>query len=141
MRKPLLKAAIAAGVMLLAAPVCATAAAQAKEVDTLKHEASGDQAEVKAQGRNEAVMERLEKEEDKQSVGEYLDDAGITAKVKGEFVGQKGLDSLDIKVVTVEGAVTLMGEVDTQAQIELAGRVAQEVKGVKKVDNKLTLKK
>ncbi|SBW00126.1 putative Osmotically inducible periplasmic protein [uncultured delta proteobacterium] len=91
--------------------------------------------------KDEATMNRLQKQEDQQSAGEYMDDAAVTTKVKGKFVGQKGLDSLDIKVVTVDGTVTLMGDVDDKAQIGLAEKVAREVKGVKAVDNRLVVKK
>lgn len=91
--------------------------------------------------KDEATMERLQKQEDQQSAGEYMDDAAVTTKVKGKFVGQKGLDSLDIKVVTVDGTVTLMGDVDDKAQIALAEKVTREVKGVKAVDNRLVVKK
>ena len=85
-------------------------------------------------------MDRLQQKEEGQMTGEYLDDAEVTAKVKGKFITQKGLDSLDIKVVTVDGTVTLMGDVDDKAQIGLAENVAREVEGVKRVDNKLVLK-
>ncbi|CAK7050220.1 MAG: hypothetical protein DELT_01010 [Desulfovibrio sp.] len=91
--------------------------------------------------KDDATMRRLEREENKQTTGEYLDDAAITAKVKGKFVGQKGLDSLDIKVVTVDGSVTLMGDVDNSSQIGVAEDVAKQVDGVKRVENKLVLKK
>ena len=76
-----------------------------------------------------------------ESVGEYVDDAAITTAVKGSFLTQKGLDSLDISVETTDGVVVLTGKVDSDAQIGLAEKVAKEVKGVKNVVNKLTLKK
>ena len=76
-----------------------------------------------------------------ESVGEYVDDAAITTAVKGSFLTQKGLDSLDISVETTDGVVVLTGKVDSDAQIGLAEQVAKEVKGVKNVVNKLTLKK
>lgn len=74
------------------------------------------------------------------SLGEYLDDATVTAEVKGKILGQKGLDSLDISVKTTEGVVTLTGKVENSAQIGLAEEVAREVKGVKKVNNMLSVK-
>lgn len=91
--------------------------------------------------KDDATMRSIENREDRQSTGEYLDDAAITAKVKAKFVGQKGLDSLDIKVVTVDGGVTLMGDVDSQAQIGLAESAARQVEGVRMVDNQLVIKK
>ena len=89
---------------------------------------------------DKAAMRRIERKEDSQSTGEYLNDSAITAKVKGKFVGQEGLDSLDIKVITVDGEVTLMGDVNSQAQIGLAESAAKQVEGVKSVENKLVIK-
>lgn len=73
-----------------------------------------------------------------QGVGGYIDDASITTVVKGKFLGQSGLDSMDISVETVNGVVTLTGKVDNQAQIGLAEGVAKEADGVKRVVNHLT---
>ena len=74
------------------------------------------------------------------SVGEYFDDAAITTVVKSKFLGQKGLDSLDISVETVQGTVTLTGQVDNPSQIGLAEDVAMKADGGKRVVNKLTFK-
>ena len=89
--------------------------------------------------RDDATKAYLDHKEDHQSMGEYMDDAGITAKVKAKFLGQKGLDSMSIKVTTVDGVVTLMGDVKDSGQISMAESVARQVKGVKSVDNKLVL--
>ena len=149
-----------AGILVLGVPFCAFAADAAtggagqeirkemKEIRTDMQEMRQEMREMRnpeavptAQQKHDAVtMDALERKEAKQSVGEYIDDAGVTAKVKGKFVSQKGLDSLDIKVVTVDGAVTLLGDVDNKAQAELAGNVAREVEGVKAVNNQLVVK-
>lgn len=75
------------------------------------------------------------------AVGEYVGDAAMTTAVKTKLLAAKGLDSLDIHVKTVDGAVTLSGEVENAAQVELAGKVAKEIKGVKEVVNNLSVKK
>ena len=75
------------------------------------------------------------------SVGRYIDDAAITTVVKSKFLGQKGLDSMDISVETVSGVVTLDGRVDNQAQVDLAERTAKEADGVRGVVNKLQIKR
>ncbi len=111
------------------------------DVRDMRNEAAKRDAVLTQDERNKVTMDRIEQKEDKQSVGEYLDDAGVTAKVKSKFIGQKGLDSLDIKVVTVDGTVTLMGDVDNPAQIGLAESVAKDVDGVRNVNNKLVVKK
>lgn len=78
--------------------------------------------------------------DDSQSVGEYVDDAGVTAKVKAEFLTEKGLDSNDISVKTTDGVVMLTGSVAYPGQIEVARTAASRVNGVKRVDNRLVVK-
>lgn len=78
---------------------------------------------------------------DAKAVGEFLDDTSITTSVKTRLMAEKGLDSLDISVKTVDGVVTLTGEVNTETQVTVAGKVAGTAYGVKKVDNQLTVKK
>jgi hyperosmotically inducible protein len=74
------------------------------------------------------------------SIGAYIDDASITTMVKGRFIGQSGLDSMDISVETTNGVVTLTGEVENRGQIDLAGGVAKNANGVRVVVNHLTHK-
>ena len=140
--KKVLKATLGM-VLVLGIPLCASAQNDTT-VNRTAAEARQEVREVRQdmQDRKDAAtMRNIQSKEDRQTTGEYLDDAAITAKVKGTFVGQKGLDSLDIKVVTVDGAVTLMGDVDNQSQIGLAENAAKQVEGVKRVDNQLVLKK
>jgi hyperosmotically inducible protein len=66
------------------------------------------------------------------SVGQTLDDAGITAKVKTALLAEKGVNG------TMQGRVTLTGRVPDQAQVDRAAQVASSVEGVKAVENKLT---
>lgn len=74
-----------------------------------------------------------------QTAGEYLDDAAVTAKVKAEFLSVKGLDSGKISVETNNGVVMLTGNVNDEAQVSLAEQVADQIKGVKRVDNRLSV--
>ncbi len=71
---------------------------------------------------------------------DYMDDAAVTASVKARFLAERGLNSLSIRVRTDGGVVILSGTVDHPAQIALAGRVAMEVDGVRRVENKLAVK-
>ena len=70
---------------------------------------------------------------------EYADDARITAQIKASYVAEKGLDSLDISVKTVDGVVVLSGVARKKEQASLAEKIAREAKGVKSVINKLTV--
>ena len=72
-----------------------------------------------------------------QTAGEYFDDSVITTAVKSKILGEKGLSSLSINVVTKDGVVTLSGKVDTGAHSDLAVRVAKKVNGVSGVVNNL----
>lgn len=59
-------------------------------------------------------------------------DAWVTTKVKSKMLATKGLHSGEIKVVTENGAVYLMGIV-TKEQSDLAVDVARRVSGVQKI--------
>lgn len=90
--------------------------------------------------RDEVTVEHNKAEHSKaDAVEDYIEDADISAKVKTKILATKGLDSLDIHVKTDDGVVTLSGKVKKVAEIELAGKVAHEVKGVKKVVNMLSV--
>ncbi|MFP5223398.1 MAG: BON domain-containing protein [Acidobacteriota bacterium] len=75
-----------------------------------------------------------------ETAGDYVDDSVITTKVKAAIMDEPGLKTLDIKVVTEKGVVTLSGMVSTKAEVTKAGDVARGVKGVKSVKNDLKLK-
>lgn len=75
-----------------------------------------------------------------QSVGEYVDDAGVTAAVKSKLLTEESLSPIAIGVDTINGVVTLTGDVDSKELADRAGDVAGRVKGVKRVDNKLLVK-
>ncbi len=59
-------------------------------------------------------------------------DAWITTKVKSHLIAAKGLDSAQIKVVTENGVVYLIGKV-THSQAKIATAAARNVSGVQKV--------
>ena len=61
-----------------------------------------------------------------------VDDSWITTKVKAMMLKRKELQSTDIKVITDNGVVYLMGNVSTE-QGALAADTARRVKGVVKV--------
>lgn len=63
-----------------------------------------------------------------------VDDTWITTKVKSSLLADSDVAGLDINVDTLNGVVTLKGEVDDQAQIEEATRIAREIEGVTNVD-------
>jgi len=74
------------------------------------------------------------------STGQSIDDSGITSKVNTALVKSEQTKAGDIKVQTESGVVQLSGFVDSQAQKDAAGKVAQSVAGVKSVKNNLRVK-
>lgn len=74
------------------------------------------------------------------SVGNVIDDSVITTKVKTALMADSDIKGTDISVETNKGEVMLSGFVDSQAQIDKALKVANAVEGVKRVDNKMTIK-
>lgn len=74
------------------------------------------------------------------TAGQYIDDATITTKVKAGLLGNRNLKATQISVETNQGNVALTGTVDTQSQESEAVRVANQVSGVKSVQDNLTVR-
>ena len=66
--------------------------------------------------------------------GQPLSDSWITSKVNMSLMFTRGVESFHITVTTLDGVVSLNGVVESTAERELAVRVAQDVRGVKKVE-------
>ncbi len=78
--------------------------------------------------------------DDDVTVGEAIDDATITAQVKAALVEDDELSALDINVDTRNGVVTLNGAVDNNADIARANDVADDVNGVRSIQNNLRVR-
>ena len=63
-----------------------------------------------------------------------VDDTWITTKVKSSLLAESDVSGLDINVDTLDGVVTLRGQVENQAQIDAATRIARGIEGVSNVD-------
>lgn len=74
------------------------------------------------------------------SAGAKIDDSVITTKVKTALLADSTVKGSDISVETKEGEVMLSGFVGSQGQIDKAKQIAQNVEGVKNVNNKMTVK-
>ncbi|MEP7102881.1 MAG: BON domain-containing protein [Burkholderiales bacterium] len=72
-------------------------------------------------------------------MGDKIDDAMITTSVKAELAKDSNLSALKIDVDTDNGRVALKGSAPSTAAREQATTLAQNVKGVVSVDNKLTV--
>lgn len=87
------------------------------------------------------VDNKLMLKDSPRSVGNKIDDAVVTAKVKSALLGDSAVKSLDITVVTSKGDVQLSGFVDSDMQIQRATEVARKIEGVEKVTNQMSIKK
>ena len=69
----------------------------------------------------------------------YIDDLVVTSRIEG-FLKNQGGDALaGVKVDTHQGVVHLTGKVKSLEEKAKAGRIAQELEGVKKVQNDLAV--
>jgi osmotically-inducible protein OsmY len=75
-----------------------------------------------------------------ESVGAYVDDAGITTMVKSRFVENKTVDAASISVETMKGTVMLSGFAKNVAERSTAEAIARGVKGVVSVRNEITVR-
>jgi len=73
------------------------------------------------------------------SIGETIDDATITTRVKTALLNDPEVPGLRIDVDTFQGVVTLSGEVETPAVEQKAIQIARRIDGVR--DVKSTLQK
>jgi osmotically-inducible protein OsmY len=74
------------------------------------------------------------------TMGEKIDDASITSQLKYELLTTKATSAVKTKVTTVDGVVTITGEAGSDAEKSLVTKLAQDVRGVKSVDNNMTVK-
>jgi hyperosmotically inducible protein len=74
-----------------------------------------------------------------QTVGEKIDDASIIAQVKMMLLFHRSTSAINTKVETNNGDVTLYGKASNAAEKNLATKFANDVNGVKSVNNRMTI--
>lgn len=94
---------------------------------------------------SEAIQQNVEKRDEtmgrkSESLGEYVDDATITSKVKAEMMADPLIGENDIEVVTDKGIVKLTGTVKSQQMADRAVEIANGIKGVQSVESHLLVK-
>lgn len=75
-----------------------------------------------------------------ETVGEYVDDSGITTLVKSRFVENKQVDAAAISVETMKGTVMLSGFAKNSTERSTAESIARGVKGVTAVKNEIVVR-
>jgi hyperosmotically inducible protein len=86
---------------------------------------------------NEMTVTKTQKKTS--TMGEKIDDASITAQVKMALLYRRSTSALNTKVETKRGVVTLYGKASNAAESSLAAKLANDVKGVKSVKNRMTI--
>ncbi len=76
-----------------------------------------------------------------ETLGGKVDDASITAQIKTTLLFRKSTHALATRVRTRNGVVTLHGQAGSAAERDLATRIAEDINGVKRVDNLMTVRK
>jgi osmotically-inducible protein OsmY len=88
--------------------------------------------------KNEMTVAKTSVKPDK-TLGEKVDDASITAQVKMMLLSHRSTSALNTKVKTNNGVVTLGGKAKNATEKELATKFANDVNGVKSVNNQMTI--
>lgn len=86
---------------------------------------------------NEMIVAKASKK--KQTVGEKIDDASITAQVKMTLLSHRSTSALNTKVETKRGVVSLYGKARNAAEMNLATKLANDVNGVSSVKNRMVI--
>lgn len=73
--------------------------------------------------------------------GDVVSNASTTGLIKSRILATKGLPAASIDVTTKDGVVTLQGTVRSRAQKVQVTQIAQSSPGVKRVLNRLAIKK
>ena len=75
----------------------------------------------------------------RKTLAEKIDDASITAQVKAALLAHRGTHMLSTRVKTDRGVVTIRGEARNPAEKELVTRLVADLRGVRKVHNRMTV--
>lgn len=73
------------------------------------------------------------------SASEIASDTSITSTINSRYVKDDLVSAFDVNVDTYRGAVTLYGNVPSQQAAQRAVELARSVKGVSRVQSKLTV--
>ena len=75
-----------------------------------------------------------------QTVGSYVDDAGITTAVKAKMAEDKSVSAAAISVETLNGTVQLSGFAKSQAEKYQAEAIARHTNNVRDVRNSIVVR-
>jgi hyperosmotically inducible protein len=75
-----------------------------------------------------------------ETIGAYVDDATITARIKARFVENPQVDAASISVETLNGTVMLSGFAKSATERTTAADIARGISGVKAVKNQIAVR-
>lgn len=75
----------------------------------------------------------------KDTMGDKIDDASITAQVKMALLFHRSTSASNTQVATKDGVVTLAGQARNGAEKDLVSKLATNIRGVKSVLNNMTI--
>jgi len=73
------------------------------------------------------------------TTGEKIDDASVTAQVRGALLSRRSTSTVKTGVVTRDGAVTVTGIAKNAAEKSLVTKLVSDVRGVSSVNNEMTV--
>jgi osmotically-inducible protein OsmY len=73
-------------------------------------------------------------------VSESIDDASITSQVKYALLSHRSTSAVNTKVTTKDGVVMIGGEANSDAEKDLVTKLASSIRGVKSVQNDMTVR-
>ena len=89
--------------------------------------------------KNELKITNNMTESPRETLGEKIDDASITAQVKAALLYHRSTSGIGTKVRTDDGIVTLNGRVHNAAEKDLVTKIVRDINGVKNVVNNLEI--
>jgi osmotically-inducible protein OsmY len=91
--------------------------------------------------RNDLVVKNLnDSPSARETMGDKVDDASITSQLKYALLTHKSTSALKTKVMTTDSVVTITGEARSDAEKSLVTKLAQDVRGVKSVNNEMIVR-
>lgn len=117
----------------LAVPMIGCGREDETEIDTPDGE-----VEVETEREADGDVE-VETDRDNADLGDDLEDAGLTAKVKTRLASDERVSAFDVDVDAREGVVTLEGSVGEEEAKSAAEEIARATDGVSDVVNRITV--
>ena len=110
-----------------------------RKTDQVQAEASRELAAAKASTERAADKMAQAADNATDKVGDAIADAAVTASINAELAKDPKLSALRIDVDTENGAVLLTGQAPDAESRDRATQLAQSVKGVTRVENRLQI--